>query len=63
MTHQMKNLCVFSVFHCVEGHLMRHPGVPQIEKTGFREMSSKVVVVVFGPSLISFVHQMLEGGS
>ena len=20
-------LCVFSVFHCVEGHLMRHPGV------------------------------------
>ena len=28
MTHRMKNLCLFSVFHCVEGHWVRHPGVP-----------------------------------
>ena len=30
---------------------MRHPGVPQNWKMGSREMSSKMVVVVFGPSL------------
>ena len=51
MTHQMKTFCVFSVLHCAEGHLMRHPGAPQNWKTGFHEMGSKVVVVVFGPSL------------
>ena len=36
MAHQMKNPCVFSVFHCVkkEGHLMRHPGVPPEQKNG-----------------------------
>ena len=30
---------------------MRHPGVPQNCKMGFCEMSSKIVVVVFGLSL------------
>ena len=29
MAHQMKHLCGFSVLHCVEGHLVRHAGVPQ----------------------------------
>ena len=33
---------------------MQHPGVPQNRKIMFREMSSKVVVVVFGPSLNVF---------
>ena len=51
MAHQMKNLCGFSVFHCVEGQLVRHPGVPRKWKMGSREMSSKMVVVVAGPSL------------
>ena len=32
MAHQMKNLCVFSVLHCLEGHLLWHPGVPQKSK-------------------------------
>ena len=31
---------------------MRHPGAPQNRQMGFREMSSKMVVVVLGPSLI-----------
>ena len=40
---------------------MRHPGVPQIEKKGHREMNSKMVVVVVGaiPSamLADYYHQ------
>ena len=32
---------------------MRHPGVPQKRKMGPREMNSKMVVVVVGPSLIT----------
>ena len=32
---------------------MRHPGVPQKLKMGPREMNSKMVVVVVGPSLRS----------
>ena len=52
MAHQMKNICGFSVFHCVEGHLVRHPGVSQKRKMGPREMNSKMVVVMVGPSLM-----------
>ena len=33
----MKNLCAFSVFHCVEGYLVRHPGVPQYENEAPRD--------------------------
>ena len=50
MAHD-KNLCVFSVLHCVEGAFGAASGVPQKRKMGPREMNSKVVVVVFGPSL------------
>ena len=41
MVHQMKNLYVFSVFHCAEGALVQ---VPKNAKVGPREMNSKTVV-------------------
>ena len=47
MARQMKNLWVFSVFYCVEGSFdASSRGTPKL-KMGFREMSSKMVVVVF----------------
>ena len=46
MAHQMKNLCGFSVFHCVEGAFgASSRGTPKM-KMGPREMNSKMVVVV-----------------
>ena len=51
MTHQMKILCVFSVFHCVEEAFGASSGGTQKWKTGPQEMNSKMVVVMVGPSL------------
>ena len=51
MAHQMKNLCGFSVFHCVEGACGASSGGTPKWKMGLREMNSKMVVVVVGPSL------------
>ena len=51
MTHQMKNLCVSLCSTASNGHLVRHPGVLRKWKMGPREMNSKMVVVVVGPSL------------
>ena len=52
MAHQMKNLCGFSVFHCVEGAFdASSGGIPKM-KNGAREMDSKMVMVVVGPALI-----------
>ena len=49
MVHQMKNLCVFSVFYCVEGAFdAASRGTPEL-KMGLREMISKMVVVLSGP--------------
>ena len=49
MAHQMRNLCVFSVFHCVEGAFgAASGGTPKMKKIGPREMNSKMVVVVVG---------------
>ena len=47
----MKNLCGFSVFHCVEGAFGASFGGTSKLKFGPREMNSKMVVVVVGPSL------------
>ena len=52
MAHQTKNLCGFSVFHCVEGAFGASSGGTPKMKMGPREMNSKMVVVVVGPSLI-----------
>ena len=53
MADQMKNLCGFSVFHCVEGAFgASSGGTPKDEKGGPREMKSKMVVVVVGLSPI-----------
>ena len=51
MAHQMKGLCVFSVFHCVEGAFGAAAGGTPKMKDGAREMNSKMVVVVVGSSL------------
>ena len=48
MTHQMKNLCGFSVFHCVEGAFGASSGGTPKRKMGPREMNPKMVVVVVG---------------
>ena len=61
MTHQMMNLCISAVFRCVEGHLMRQSGAPQNRKMGRREMNSKMVVVVVGPSLNENSLRSLDG--
>ena len=53
MTHQIKNPCVLSVFHCIEGALDAiSRGTPK-SKIGRRKMNPKMVVVVIGPSLMS----------
>ena len=52
MAHQRKNLCGFSVFHCVEGAFGASFGGTPKMKNGAHEMNSKMVVVVVGPSLI-----------
>ena len=53
MTHQMKNLCGFSVLLCVEVAFgASSGGTPKMNnEVPSREMSSKLVVVVFGSSL------------
>ena len=51
MAQQMKNHCVFSVLHCVEvGIRAASRGAPKREM-GLRENNSKMVVILFGPSL------------
>ena len=51
MVHQMKNLSGFSVFHCVQGAFgASSGGTPKMKNGGPREMNSKMVVVVVGPS-------------
>ena len=52
MAHQMNNHFGFSVFHCVEGAFGASSGCTPKCKMGPREMNSKMVVVVVGPSLI-----------
>ena len=37
MAHQMKNLCGFSVFHCVEGAFGASSGYPNNEQWGPRD--------------------------
>ena len=51
MAHQRNNLCVFSLFHCVEGAFdVSSRGTPKL-KYGVPRDELKVVVVVFGPLL------------
>ena len=47
----LRFLCVPLCRRVLKGHLVRHPGVPRKWKMGPREMNSKMVVVVVGPSL------------
>ena len=49
-TSDEKSLCFLCV-PCLEGDVMRHPGVSQNRETRLREMNSQMVVVVSGPSL------------
>ena len=52
MTHQMKNLCGFSVFHCLEGPFgASSGGTPKMKKWGPARWTQTLVVVVVGPSL------------
>ena len=51
MTHQMQNLCVFSVLHCVEGAFGAASGGTPKMKMGLRQTNSKMVVVAVGPAL------------
>ena len=53
MAHQMKNLCVFSVLHCVEGGIWCGiRGYPKNEKMGPCKMNSKMVVAVVGHKIM-----------
>ena len=48
----MKDLCVFFVFDCVEGTFDAISRASPKLKIGRREMSSKMVVVLVGSSLM-----------
>ena len=52
MAHQMKHLCGFSVFHCVEGAFGASSGGTPKMKNGAPRDELEMVVVVVGPSLI-----------
>ena len=52
MAHQMKNLCSFSVFHCVKEAIGASSGGTPKMKNGAPRDEQKMVVVVVGPSPI-----------